>query len=105
MNDEMFADLIKSLIRDNEDLSLEFRGMLECALSDEYEAVWWSIDDIEWRANNLEEMYDKGILYDRKKFKDMLKCVCEWAGEDPDAGLTWNNIDAYLNDMCLLEGK
>ena len=103
MNDQMFKSLIQSLLKDSPDLSMELKARLGYAIDDRFRAIWWSIEDFEHRANLIEEALGRPH-YDREKFKEALECMCQSAGEEPDYGTTWDTVDNYLNDMCLLEG-
>ena len=103
MSDQMFIGLIQSLIKDS-NMSTELRMRLGYAIDSDYEAIWWSVQDFEHRAGVIEADYpESSPLFDRKKFKEALECMCNDAGADPDYGTTWDTIDSYLNDMCRLE--
>ena len=105
MNDQMFKSLIHSLLKDNPDLSLELKARLGYAIDDNFDAIWWSVQDFEHRAGLIEaEFSETSPLFDREKFKEALECMCQWAGEEPDLFMGWETIDNYLNDMCQLEG-
>mgnify|MGYP003133377974 CR=1 FL=1 len=104
MNDQMFKSLIHSLLKDNPDLSLELKARLGYAIDDNFDAVWWSVQDFEHRAELIEAEFPKSSpLFDREKFKEALECMCQFAGEEPDCFEGWGTIDEYLHDMCLLE--
>jgi len=104
MNDLMYLDLIKSLVKQH-DMSLELKARLGYAIDDRFRAIWWSVDDFEHRASNIEVNYPEDApLYDREKFKEALECMCHDAGEDCDFGATWETVDTYLHTMCRLEG-
>ena len=105
MNDQMFKSLIQSLLKDSPDLSLELKARLGYAIDDRFSAIWWSIEDFEHRALTIEADFPQSSpLFDREKFKEALECMCQSAGEDPDYGTTWDTVDIYLNEYCLLEG-
>ena len=104
MNDLMYLDLIKSLVKQH-DMSLELKARLGYAIDDRFRAIWWSVEDFEHRAACIEADYpETSPLFDRTKFKDALECMCVESGEDADYGTTWETVDQYLQDMCRLEG-
>ena len=103
MDDQLFAALITSLIKDAPDLSWRFKRKLEQALDDNYVAVWWSTHDLEQKATEVEEHEGEDvILYDRSKFKDALDALID--DHDCNWGITWDTLDSVLESMCRLEG-
>ena len=105
MNDLVFIELIKSLIKNAPDVSYDLRSRLGYAIDDDFAAIWWSVEDFEHRATCIEVDYpETAPLFDREKFKEALECMCIDAGEDCDYGTTWGTVDDYLNNMCRLEG-
>jgi len=104
MNDLMYIDLIKSLVKQH-DISPDLRARLGYAIDDRFRAIWWSVDDFEHRAWTIEaDNPETAPLFDRSKFTEALECMCHDAGEDPDYGITWDTVDQYLEHFCRLEG-
>jgi len=100
MNDFLFSELIRSLIKDNPDISWDLKRELKYALDPNSRAVWWSTYDLEQRAAELEELEDKQV-YDRKKFSNALDAMIE--NHDCSWGISWETLDHYLDDYCKLE--
>ena len=102
MDDQLFAELIKSLMKDNPDLSYRFVRKLDQALDDNYVAVWWSTHDLEQRATEIEKHEgDDVVLYDRSKFKDALDALID--DHDCNWGINWDSLDHVLESYCRLE--
>lgn len=102
MNDHLFAELIKSLIKDNPDLSWKFKRHLSWALDDNCALICWSTHDLEQRATEVEEHQgDDVILYDRSKFKEALDALID--DHDCNWGINWETLDQYLEAYCRLE--
>jgi len=65
----------------------------------------WSVKDFENEAEAREATYFKetGIskeLFDRSKFSEALKMMCE--KHDCEIGTTWNTVNYYLDEYCLM---
>ena len=104
MDDQLFAELIKSLMKDNPDLSHRFKRRLEYALDKNYIPVWWSTHDLEQRATEAEEQEGEGvILYDRSKFREALDAMID--DHDCNWGISWDSVDSVLESYCYLEEK
>ncbi|GEM_PF-7011432 len=65
--------------------------------------IEWGVEDFESRAAELEEdqKMPKGSIYDRSKFLQALKAM--EASHDAGLGITWGEIDFYLDKLCLIE--
>ncbi len=101
MNDQLFSELIRSLIKDNPDISWNLRRELKCALDPNSRAVWWSVEDLEQRAAEQEDLEEEQ-LYDRSKFESALDTMI--SDHDCDWGISWDTLDSYLGSYCRLEG-
>ena len=75
----------------------------EVRLVDDYRngflGVYWHIDDFEMKATSLEEGELKPI-YDRTKFQDSLVNMIRQ--HDACLGITWDTIEVYLDEYCLI---
>ena len=68
--------------------------------------VYWHIDDFEARAiekeeQDLKEYTPRPVLYDRIRFEESLLAMI--SDHDCNIGITWDTIDYYLNEYCLIE--
>jgi len=64
----------------------------------------WSVEDFEQRAAEIEEDIEGGkSLYDTNKFEDALHCMV--SNHDASLGISWDTIDFWLDEMCLIEKK
>lgn len=62
----------------------------------------WTVEDFEHRAAELEKDTEGGKpLYDTNKFEGALHSMVD--NHDANLGITWNTIDFWLDEMCLLE--
>ena len=102
MNDQLFSELIRSLIKDNPDISWELRRELCYALDPNSRAVRWCVEDFEQKASEVEEV-EGFVIYDRSKFSEALDCMIE--NHDCNWGISWETLEHYLDDYCLLEGR
>ena len=100
MNDQLFSELIRSLIKDNPDISRQLKQQLNNALNPNSRAVWWCVEDFEHRATEQEEVEGEQ-LYDRSKFDDALEGMV--ADHDCNWGISWDTLDSYLDSYCRLE--
>ena len=102
MNDHIFSELIKSLIKDNPDISWELKRQLYWAMDDSYALIAWSTHDFEQRAAEIEDhMGDNVVHYDRSKFKEALNDML--SDHDANWGINWDTIDHWLESCCRLE--
>jgi hypothetical protein len=65
--------------------------------------IEWGVEDFESRAAEIEEDQEmpKGSIYDRSKFLQALKAM--EASHDACLGITWGEIDFFLDQMCLIK--
>ncbi len=101
MDDQLFSALIRSLIKDNPDISWDLKQELRHALDPNSRAVWWSVGDLEQRAAEQEELEEEQ-LYDRSKFESALDNII--SDHDCNWGISWDTLDSYLDSYCRLEG-
>jgi len=101
MDDQLFSALIRSLIKDNPDISWELKNQLNNALDPNNRAVWWSVEDLEHRAAEQEDLEEEK-LYDRSKFESALDTMIH--NHDCNWGISWDTLDVYLDSYCRLEG-
>jgi hypothetical protein len=64
-------------------------------------SIKWSIYDFEEVAQQKEkdENLEVGAIYDRSKFGDALRLLEK--NHDCNYGITWNDIDHYLDEYCI----
>ena len=72
------------------------------------ESITWSVDDFHGRAVEMEHDADPNFeyegddsvfrIYDPEKFQEALERMI--SGHDATIGITWDNIDALLDEYC-----
>ena len=65
-----------------------------------FRGVLWHIDDFEQQAQVAEEPTGL-MLFDRTKFQEVLESMIQH--HDCNIGITWDTIDFYLDEYCLLK--
>ena len=70
------------------------------AIDPEMIAVWWSIDDIEQLATQIEKNVGK-VLYNRDEFQFALERLYD--KHDCNIGISWEVIEVYLDEYCKIE--
>ena len=105
MNDELFAELIRSLLKDNPELSITFRTKLMYALDKNSCAVWWQVEDFEYIASSIEDQegVKYGALFDRSKFHEALEDMC--VNTSCDVGVSWETVEDYIRHQCGVESN
>ena len=63
-------------------------------------SIVWTTDDFESRAEQLEEDSEP-LLFDRAKFQSTLHLMIR--KHDATIGISWDTIDAYLQEYCKLQ--
>lgn len=71
-----------------------------CLIERGESASVWSVNDFECVAKDTESYFGRpvGSLYDRTKFREALQDMI--SSMNPDVGITWDVVDAYLDDYC-----
>lgn len=64
-----------------------------------YRPIWWSFDDFEMQAQELEENFPEK-KYDRSLFLDTLELMLR--RHDPNFGTTWQDVQYFLDEYCLI---
>lgn len=67
------------------------------------EAIWWGIEDVEYRAGENAKQVKKKVeeLYDISKFENVLNHMIH--KHDANNGVNWDVIDALLSTLALKE--
>lgn len=78
----------------------ERRRDIQNALDPDCEQIAWCVEDFEARAEEIEERREQGQIFDRSKFPETLYKMMN--RHDANIGITWETIDCYLEEDCLL---
>jgi len=78
----------------------ERRNDIQNALDPDCSQIAWSTEDFEARAVEIEEARGEGQIFDRSKFLEALYTMMN--RHDAHIGVTWDTVDHYLEEYCLL---
>ena len=81
------------------ELSPEEQGLVQMH-RDGLRAIWWGLDDFEQQAQAFEDEYPIK-KYDRDKFPEALDRMIY--KHDAGYGVSWSEVNYYLNEYCLIE--
>jgi len=60
--------------------------------------IWWSVEDFETRAKEIEEEEGTENMFDRSRFTGALETVIQ--NHDSNSGITWKDIEKALFSDC-----
>ena len=98
LDEKTIIQTIKQLLT-SYNIGSHLRYKLQDAINPDVYTISWCTDDMEHLASNREE--DGETLYDRGEFGYALEQAI--SNHDAEFGISWDVLDHYLDEYCLIE--